>query len=58
MSKAPCACIIKLFTTVVFAISCEARVFATASYFHLSLVFVGKARAYLSGDPYKGWNLI
>jgi len=44
---------IKLFTAVRYKFSQEARVFILGRPFQQSLLFVGKARAYLSEAPYK-----
>jgi hypothetical protein len=41
----------KLLTTVIVAVSYEARVFATAIYFHPSMIFEGRTGAYQ-------WNFI
>ncbi len=43
---------IKLFTSVIVAISKYARVFDTSILFHPSLIFTGKAEAYQSEAPY------
>ncbi len=47
MNTSPGACEVYLFTDVIVAILLSAGVFATAIYFHPSLIFVGMTRSLL-----------
>ncbi len=50
--QTPGSCVIKIFTTVIVAVSQKARLFTNAIHFHHSLIFSGKAEAYQKESPY------